>query len=95
MRLQPGQRKNGQHILEEAKFRLWAKTSLGKAAFYKGEHARAQQLFREVINENPAYLEAHDWLAKVSQGGSSYSATWRWAWLGVTENSTRSAGFSE
>lgn len=42
----------------------WAKTGLGKAAFYKGEHARAQQLFREVINENPAYLEAHDWLAK-------------------------------
>lgn len=42
----------------------WAKTGLGKAAFYKGEHARAQQLFREVINENPAYLEAHDWLAR-------------------------------
>ena len=42
----------------------WAKTGLGKAAFYKGEHARAQQLFREVINENPAYLEAHDWLTK-------------------------------
>lgn len=42
----------------------WAKTGLGKAVFYKGEHARAQQLFREVINENPAYLEAHDWLAR-------------------------------
>lgn len=42
----------------------WAKAGLGKTAFYKGEHARAQQLFREVINENPAYLEAHDWLAK-------------------------------
>ncbi|OGS95229.1 MAG: hypothetical protein A3K04_03695 [Gallionellales bacterium RBG_16_56_9] len=42
----------------------WAKTGLGKTAFYKGEFARAQQLFREVIDENPAYLEAHDWLAK-------------------------------
>ncbi|HEU0188373.1 MAG TPA: tetratricopeptide repeat protein [Gallionella sp.] len=42
----------------------WAKAGLGKTAFYKGELARAQQLFREVINENPAYLEAHDWLAK-------------------------------
>lgn len=42
----------------------WAKTGLGKVAFYKGELARAQQLFREVIDENPAYLEAHDWLAK-------------------------------
>ncbi len=42
----------------------WAKTGLGKTYFYNGEMARAQQLFREVINENPAYLEAHDWLAK-------------------------------
>lgn len=42
----------------------WAKTGLGKTAYYKGELARAQQLFREVIDENPAYLEAHDWLAK-------------------------------
>lgn len=42
----------------------WAKTGLGKVAFYKDEHARAQQLLREVIDESPAYLEAHDWLAK-------------------------------
>jgi tetratricopeptide (TPR) repeat protein len=42
----------------------WAKAGLGKAAFYKKEMDRARQLFREVINQNPAYLEAHDWLAK-------------------------------
>jgi tetratricopeptide (TPR) repeat protein len=42
----------------------WARTGLGKAYFYNGDLARAQQLFREVINANPAYLEAHDWLAK-------------------------------
>ncbi|OGT00912.1 MAG: hypothetical protein A3F73_00590 [Gallionellales bacterium RIFCSPLOWO2_12_FULL_59_22] len=42
----------------------WAKTGLGKATFYKGDLAKAQQLFREVISGNPAYLEAHDWLAK-------------------------------
>jgi len=42
----------------------WARTGLGKTFFYKGELARAQQLFRDVINDNPAYLEAHDWLAK-------------------------------
>lgn len=42
----------------------WAKTGLGKTFYYKGELARAQQLFRDVINDNPAYLEAHDWLAK-------------------------------
>jgi len=42
----------------------WAKTGLGKAFFYKGELARAQQIFREVIDGNPAYLEAHDWIAR-------------------------------
>ncbi|MFZ2302679.1 MAG: tetratricopeptide repeat protein [Gallionella sp.] len=42
----------------------WAKTGLGKVAYYKNEMDRARQLFREVINQNPAYLEAHDWLAK-------------------------------
>ncbi|MDO8464791.1 MAG: tetratricopeptide repeat protein [Gallionella sp.] len=42
----------------------WAKTGLGKVAYYKDDMDRARQLFREVINQNPAYLEAHDWLAK-------------------------------
>lgn len=45
----------------------WAKTGLGKAFFYKGEFAKAQQMFREVIDGNPAYLEAHDWLAKTHE----------------------------
>lgn len=42
----------------------WARTGLGKTYFHKGDLARAQQLFREVIDGNPAYLEAHDWLAR-------------------------------
>jgi tetratricopeptide (TPR) repeat protein len=42
----------------------WARTGLGKTYFHKGDLARAQQLFREVIDSNPAYLEAHDWLAR-------------------------------
>jgi tetratricopeptide (TPR) repeat protein len=42
----------------------WAKTGLGKVAYYKNDMDRARQLFREVINQNSAYLEAHDWLAK-------------------------------
>ncbi|OGS85798.1 MAG: hypothetical protein A2061_04190 [Gallionellales bacterium GWA2_59_43] len=42
----------------------WAKTGLGKVAFLKGEMESAQQLFREVIRANPAYLDAHDWLAR-------------------------------
>ncbi|HZW25062.1 MAG TPA: tetratricopeptide repeat protein [Gallionella sp.] len=48
----------------------WARTGLGKVAFLRGEMEQAQQLFREVIRSNPAYLEAHDWLARTyeSQG---------------------------
>lgn len=42
----------------------WARTGLGKVAFMRGEMEQAQQLFREVIRTNPAYLEAHDWLAR-------------------------------
>jgi len=42
----------------------WAKTGLGKVAFYAGDMETARHLFREVIKENSAYLEAHDWLAK-------------------------------
>ncbi len=42
----------------------WAKTGLGKVAFHAGDMDTARQLFREVIKENSAYLEAHDWLAK-------------------------------
>lgn len=45
----------------------WAKTGLGKVAFYKGDMERAQQLFNEVIRDNPAYLEAHDWLVKTHE----------------------------
>lgn len=45
----------------------WAKTGLGKAAFLRGDMPRAQQLFREVIRDNPAYLEAHDWLARTHE----------------------------
>ncbi|HEX5364816.1 MAG TPA: tetratricopeptide repeat protein [Gallionella sp.] len=45
----------------------WAKTGLGKVAFLKGDMERAQQLFNEVIRDNPAYLEAHDWLVKTHE----------------------------
>jgi tetratricopeptide (TPR) repeat protein len=42
----------------------WARTGLGKVFFLSGDMDRARQVFREVISDNPAYLEAHDWLAK-------------------------------
>ena len=62
----------GQHDLAKQAFEQilskrdipWAKTGLGKVAFYKKDVDRARQLFREVINQNAAYLEAHDWIAQ-------------------------------
>jgi tetratricopeptide (TPR) repeat protein len=62
----------GQHDLAKLAFEQilskrdipWAKTGLGKVAFYKNDVDRARQLFREVISQNAAYLEAHDWVAQ-------------------------------
>jgi len=45
----------------------WAKTGLAKVAFYMGDAVTARRLLQEVLRENPAYLEAHDWLAKVHE----------------------------
>lgn len=45
----------------------WARTGLGKIAFQKGDLEKAKQLFSEVIRDNPAYLEAHDWLARTHE----------------------------
>ncbi|MFA7240428.1 MAG: tetratricopeptide repeat protein [Sulfuricellaceae bacterium] len=48
----------------------WARTGLAKVAFYSNDAATAQRLLQELLKENPAYLEAHDLLAKIyeSQG---------------------------
>lgn len=42
----------------------WAKTGLGKVLFYANDAVGAAALFREVLAENPMYIEAADWLAK-------------------------------
>lgn len=42
----------------------WAKTGLAKVAFYSGDLDTARKLLQEVIEQNQAYLEAHDWLAR-------------------------------
>ncbi|MDD5300955.1 MAG: response regulator [Gallionella sp.] len=55
----------------------WAKTGLGKVAFYKNDVDRARQLFREVINQNAAYLEAHDWVAKCHEAIGELEETQR------------------
>ena len=42
----------------------WAKTGLAKAAYHSDDLKTAQRLLKEVVNENPTYLEAQDWLVK-------------------------------
>lgn len=45
----------------------WAKAGLAKIHYQKGDYTRACALLKEVTSENHAYVEAHDWLAKVLQ----------------------------
>ena len=42
----------------------WASTGLAKVAMLEGHFAQAQSLLEKTIRDNPAYLEAHDWLAR-------------------------------
>jgi len=42
----------------------WAKLGLGKVFFYKGDYLKAIDLFKEIVKENEAYVEAYDWLSK-------------------------------
>jgi len=42
----------------------WASTGLGKVMYYAGDYPGAVQLFRQVLQDNPMYIEAADWLAK-------------------------------
>ncbi|MEW9899611.1 tetratricopeptide repeat protein [Chitinivorax sp. PXF-14] len=45
----------------------WARTGLAKVHFQAGEYDQAAGLLRQVIDENRAYLEAYDWLARTLQ----------------------------
>jgi tetratricopeptide (TPR) repeat protein len=42
----------------------WAKTGLGRILFHERDFAGARQLFAEVVQEHPSYLDAYDWLGK-------------------------------
>ncbi len=42
----------------------WAKTGLAKVYFQTAGYDTARRLLEEVVEENRAYLEAYDWLAK-------------------------------
>lgn len=42
----------------------WASTGLAQVLYYNGDYGGAAQLFGQVLQDNPMYLEAADWLAK-------------------------------
>lgn len=42
----------------------WASTGLGQVLYYSGDYAGAAPLFQQVLQDNPMYLEAADWLAR-------------------------------
>ena len=42
----------------------WARTGLGKVAFYKGQYAQAVDILQQVRSENRMFMEASDWLVK-------------------------------
>jgi tetratricopeptide (TPR) repeat protein len=42
----------------------WARTGVGKIYFHTNEYLHAKEIFQEVLEENPMYMEASDWLSK-------------------------------
>lgn len=42
----------------------WAKTGLGRIHFQAQQYEKAKDLFQQVLDESPMYMEASDWLAK-------------------------------
>lgn len=45
----------------------WAAIGMGKIAMVQQDYYNAERYFSAVVNDNPFYLSAYDWLAKVQQ----------------------------
>lgn len=43
---------------------LWAKLGLGKVHYYEKNYAIASEVFQELLNNYPNFIQAYDWLAK-------------------------------
>lgn len=52
-----------EQILDERQL-TWAVFLLGKIYYLQGEYEKAEQLFGEIIEQNPMFVIAYDWLAK-------------------------------
>ena len=51
----------------EAREVPWARTGLGKLHYYQEQYERARGVFWQVLDENPMFIEASDWLALTLQ----------------------------
>ena len=51
-------------ILKEREF-PWASLGLGQTYFYRKQYDEAQVIFENIIEKDPNYLFAHDWLGKL------------------------------
>lgn len=45
----------------------WARTGLGKLLYYQEQYTQAKSAFWQVLDENPMFIEASDWLALTLQ----------------------------
>ena len=49
----------------------WAAIGLGKIALHKNELSKAEEIFKEIIEQQPLYLPTYDWLASTYQKKSN------------------------
>jgi len=49
----------------------WAAIGLGKIALHKNELSKAEEIFKDVIEQQPLYLPSYDWLASTYQKRSN------------------------
>ena len=61
-----GARRTFQKVVTERNL-PWAKVGLAKALFQEGDLAGAKSLLENVVEGNPYYLEAYDWLTRICQ----------------------------
>ena len=61
-----GARRTFQKVVTERNL-PWAKVGLAKVLFQEGDLAGAKSLLENVVEGNPYYLEAYDWLTRVCQ----------------------------
>lgn len=65
----------------------WASFNLGKVMYMRQEYQNAADLFDDIINENPTYVSAYDWLAKCQKKLKQYQASQATIQKGIEQSS--------